>query len=125
MKEAKRILHRTQDSANPHSHRAIVCIICDWFIIGTETIRKLTNDQISKHSNRLSIQTYESYHGQVLKPKLRKQYQVNIDGLKLKMCSYHLDQGNITMVMPLVSAATKECAQTWKTREPDPIFHSK
>jgi hypothetical protein len=82
MKEAKRILHRTQDSANPHSHRAIVCIICDWFIIGTETIYKLTNNQISQLSNRLSVKTYESYHGQVLKPEVRKQYQGNFDNLK-------------------------------------------
>jgi hypothetical protein len=29
MKEAKQILHKTQDSANPQCHRAIVCIICD------------------------------------------------------------------------------------------------
>jgi hypothetical protein len=87
MKEAKRMLHRTQDSANPHSHRAIVCITCDWFIIGTETIHKLTNDQISQHINRLSVQTYKSYHGQVLKPKVRTQYQVNIDGLKAMLLS--------------------------------------
>ncbi len=82
MKKAKWILHRKQYPANPHCHRTIVCITCDQFIIGTETIHKLTNDQISKHSNRLSVQTYESYHGQVLKPKLRKWYQVNVDGLK-------------------------------------------
>ncbi len=56
MKKAKQILHRTQEPANPHCHRAIVHIICDRFIIGTETIRKLTNDQISKHSKRLSVQ---------------------------------------------------------------------
>jgi hypothetical protein len=61
---------------------AVVCITCGWFIIGIETIHKLTNNQNSKHSNRLSVQTYKSYHGQVLKPELRKQYQVNIDGIK-------------------------------------------
>jgi hypothetical protein len=31
MKEAKQILHRTQNPTNPQSHRAIVCIICDQF----------------------------------------------------------------------------------------------
>ena len=35
-KEAKQFLHRTQDPENPPKHRAIVCIICDRFIIGTE-----------------------------------------------------------------------------------------
>ncbi len=39
---------------------------------GTETIHKLANDQISQHSNRLSVKTYKSYCGQVLKPKVRK-----------------------------------------------------
>ncbi len=40
MMETKKILHMTQDTANtPHKHRAIVCIICDCFIIGTDTIQ--------------------------------------------------------------------------------------
>ncbi len=37
-KEAKQFLHRTRDPANLHQHRATVCIICDRFIIGIETI---------------------------------------------------------------------------------------
>jgi hypothetical protein len=82
MKETKQILHRTQDPANPHCHRAIVCTICDWFIIGIETIHKLTNNQISQLSNRLSVKTYKSYHGQVLKSKVRKQSQVYVNDLK-------------------------------------------
>jgi hypothetical protein len=82
MKKAKQILHKTQDPANPHFHRATVCIICDQFIIGTEMIHKLSNNQISQHSNRLSVQTHESYHGQVLKPEVRKRNQVNVNGLK-------------------------------------------
>ncbi len=63
MKEAKQILHRTQHPTNPHSHKAIVCIICDWFIIGTEKNHKLSRYQISQHSNRLSVKTYEAYYG--------------------------------------------------------------
>ncbi len=49
-KEAKQFLHRTQDPANPHQHRATVCIICDCFIIGTETIHKLIKEDIGAHS---------------------------------------------------------------------------
>jgi hypothetical protein len=45
-KEAMKFLHRTKDPANPHKHRAIVCIICNCCIIGTEAIRKLTKEQI-------------------------------------------------------------------------------
>ena len=29
IKEAKKYLHRTQDSLNPHKHKSIVCVICD------------------------------------------------------------------------------------------------
>ena len=35
-KEAMKFLHRTKDPKNPHKHRAIVCIICDRCIIGTD-----------------------------------------------------------------------------------------
>ena len=77
MKEAKQILQRTQNPTNPHSHKAIVCIICDRFIIGTEKIHKLSSYQISQHSNRLSVKTYETYYGVELKDELRKQYKVN------------------------------------------------
>ena len=71
MKEAKQILQRTQNPTNPHSHKAIVCIICDRFIIGTEKIHKLSRNQISQHSNRLSVKTYETYYGVELKNELR------------------------------------------------------
>ena len=82
IKEAKHILHRTQNNQVPHSHRAIVCIICDCFIIGIETIHKLKIDQIAKHRERLSVKKYEEYYGQALKAEVIKQYQVNIEGLK-------------------------------------------
>ena len=61
-KEAKQFLHRTQDPANPHMHRATVCIICDRFIIGIETIHKLTKEDICAHSKRLGVKSYEEYY---------------------------------------------------------------
>jgi len=61
-KEALKFLHRTKDLKNPHKHRAIVCIICDRCIIGTEAIRKLTKEQISLHKKRLSVDSYEEYY---------------------------------------------------------------
>ncbi len=77
MKEAKLFLHRTRDPAHPHMHRAIVCIICDRFIIGTETIHKLTKDDIWAHSGRLGVKSYEEYYHLTLKAKVKKQYQVH------------------------------------------------
>ncbi len=82
MNEAKQIFHRTQNPTNPQSHRAIVCIICDWFIIGTEKIHKHSSYRIPQHTNRLSVKTYKTYHGVELKNELKKQYQVNEDKLR-------------------------------------------
>ena len=75
-KEAKQFLHRTQDLGNPHRHRAIVCIICDRFIIGTETIHKLTKEHIRAHSERLGIKSYEEYYQTTLKTEVKRQYHV-------------------------------------------------
>jgi hypothetical protein len=62
MKESLKYLHRTKDFENPLKHRAIVCIICDRFIIGTEAIHKLTKEQILLHERRLSVASYEEYY---------------------------------------------------------------
>jgi hypothetical protein len=76
MKEAKQFLHRTRDPANPHMHRATVCIICNRFIIGTETIHKLTKEDIGAHSGRLGIKSYKEYYQTTLKAEVKRQYQV-------------------------------------------------
>ena len=76
MKEAKQFLHRTRDPANPHMHRAIVCIICDRFIIGTETIHKLTKADIGKHSGRLGVKSYKEFYQTTLKDEVKRQYRV-------------------------------------------------
>jgi hypothetical protein len=75
-KEAKHFLHRTQDSRNLHKHKATVCIICDCFIVGTETIHKLTKEDIGTHSERLGVKSYEEYYQTALKAEVKKQYQV-------------------------------------------------
>ncbi len=75
-KEAKQFLHRTRDPANPHQHRATVCTICDCFIIGIETIHKLTKENICAHSKRLGVKSYEEYYQTTLKAEVKKQYQV-------------------------------------------------
>jgi hypothetical protein len=71
-KEAKQFLHRTQDPANPHQHRATVCIICDCFIIGIETIPKLTKGDTRAHSKRLGVKSYEEYYQTTLKAEVKK-----------------------------------------------------
>ena len=75
-KEAKQYLHRTQDAENPHMHRAIVCIVCDRFIIGTETIHKLTKEDIGVHSGRLGVKSYKEFYQTTLKDEVKRQYRV-------------------------------------------------
>ncbi len=63
-KKAKQFFYRTRDPANPHKHRATVC--------GTETIHKLTNEDICAHSERLGVKSYEEYYQTTLKAKVKK-----------------------------------------------------
>ena len=74
--EAKQYLHRTQDAENPHMHRAIVCIECDRFIIGMETIHKLTKEDIGVQSGRLGVKSYKEFYQTTLKDEVKRQYQV-------------------------------------------------
>jgi len=82
IKEAKHILHRTKHPDNPNRHRAIVCVICDCFVIGTEKICKLKPEQISSHGHRLSVKSYEEWYETKIKPELIKQYHINAEGLQ-------------------------------------------
>ncbi len=85
MKESVKFSHQTKKPENPHKHRAIVCIICDCCIIGTEAIHKLTKEQILLHKNSLSVESYEEYYETKLKSEVTKQYEV--DGLKCMLLS--------------------------------------
>ncbi len=114
IKEAKNYLHRTQDSFNPHKHRSIVCVVCDLFIIGTETIYYLSKNNISAHGRRLSVESYERYYDTKLKPEVRNQYVIN--DVDLKVCFFPHDHGKLQKDIrhaPVVSVA---CNQTWQTR---------
>ena len=72
MKESVKYLHRKKDSENPHKHRAIVCIICNHCIIGTEAINNLTKEQILLHEKSVSVESYEEYYETKLKYEVKK-----------------------------------------------------
>jgi hypothetical protein len=87
IKEAKKYLHRSQDSFNPHKHKSIVCVVCDQFIIGTETIYYLSKNNINAHGRRLSVESYERYYDTKLKHEVRNQYVINDVHLKVLLLS--------------------------------------
>ena len=53
VKEGLQALHRTVDEDDPSRHRADVCIICDCFISGTDSIKYLKASEIRKHKSRI------------------------------------------------------------------------
>ncbi len=105
MKESVKFLHQTIHPENLLKHRAIVCIICDHCMIGTEAIHKLTEEQILLHKKRLSVENYEEYYEIKLKSQVTKQYEV--DGLKK----------GIAMGMQPVQFVTVECKHQWQPKK--------
>ncbi len=53
-----------------------MCIICDRFIIGTETIYKLTKEDSGSHSGRLGVKSSDKYYQTTRKDEVKRQYQV-------------------------------------------------
>jgi hypothetical protein len=80
-KEALKFLHRTQNSGRPHKHKSIMCVICDRFIIGIETIHYLLKESITEHSHRISVKGYETYYGK-LTDEVKHQYMINDGNLR-------------------------------------------
>lgn len=97
VKEGKQALHRTVDENDPSSHRANVCIICDCFIIGTDSIKYLKANDIRKHKSRIGVDSYNAYYKTTLHPDLVKHYKVpGLDGLLLSPSSKKTDNGYVT-----------------------------
>ena len=108
-KEATQFLFRTQDPSNPHKHRATGCIICDCFIIGIETIHKLTKEDILAHSKRLGLKSYEEFYETTLKAEAKKQYEVHgLQDMLLSPGSRKYPDGYATC-----SYVTPECSHRW------------
>ena len=69
-------------------HQALVCITCDQFIIGIETIHEITKKRILNNKHRLSVEKYELFHGE-LNPIVVGQYTVDgLEGMLLSPRSF-------------------------------------
>jgi hypothetical protein len=65
-------------------HRALVCIVCDRFIIGMEPVFGITSEKLRKHTHRIGVASYNEYYGTTLKSELVRQYSVEgLSGLLL------------------------------------------
>lgn len=97
VKQAKQALHRTVDEDDPSRHKANVCIICDCFITGTDSIKYLKANEIRKHKRRISVDSYEAYYKTKLPQDLVEHYRVpGLDGMLLSPSSKKTNNGYVT-----------------------------
>ncbi|KAL7524887.1 hypothetical protein ACHAXR_002212, partial [Thalassiosira sp. AJA248-18] len=59
--EALKYLHRTQ-VGDTNRHQAHVCVVCDCYIIGTETVKRLNQKQLKVHEERLGVEKYKKFY---------------------------------------------------------------
>jgi hypothetical protein len=71
-KEALKFLHET-NMLKILTNINQLCVICDRFIIGTETIHYLSKESIIEHNHRISVKSYETYYGK-LSNEVKHQY---------------------------------------------------
>ena len=76
-KRAIDCLLRTAIDNDHLRHQANVCVICDEVIIGTEEVCSIEKEQILKHSDRLSVRSYNEFYGRNMHPELERQYQIH------------------------------------------------
>ena len=75
MKEAHKVLNRNYNEDNSFS--ANVCVICDWYIIGTEKICYVNDKILLKNESRLSVHKWKEIYSKHIPEKLRLQYKIN------------------------------------------------
>ena len=76
VRQAKKRLHRTKHPDNSSKHKIYVCVVCDYFIIGTEPLRTMSRKQLKAHKKRLGVHEYEQYHEVKLNNFQISQYHV-------------------------------------------------
>jgi hypothetical protein len=90
--EAKKLANRMECEDKKGAFQALVCIVCDHHIIGTEKICHLTKEQLLKNEHRLGVESYNEFYMKngykELHPELVKQYEVDgMTGLLLSQRS--------------------------------------
>ena len=67
IKKAQTSSIRTHKGYN--KHQALVCLVCDRLIIGTETIHLLSKEWLLMHQYRLNVKAYQDFNnGETLNP---------------------------------------------------------
>ena len=97
IKQALAKLHRSKNDDDPRLHSSYVCIVCDCFIHGTDSLCSLKRNEIKAHRHRLGVDAYENYYKTSLPEELKKQYHVpGFPGLLLSPRSRRYKGGWVT-----------------------------
>ena len=79
--EAKQLANRMEYTGEKGVFQALVCIVCDRHIIGTEQVCYLTKEQLLKNKLRLGVESYNKFYMEngytQLHPELVEQYRVD------------------------------------------------
>jgi len=79
--KAKQLANRMECTGEKGAFQALVCIVCDRQIIGTEQVCYLTKEQLLKNKLRLGVESYNKFYMEngykKLHPELVKQYEVD------------------------------------------------
>ena len=79
--EAKQLANRMECTGKKGVFQALVCIVCDRHIIGTEKVCHLTKDRLLKNKLRLGVENYNKFYTdngyRPLHLELVKQYEVD------------------------------------------------
>ena len=76
LQAALKYLTRTKIEGTTNEHQACVCVVCDSFIIGTEKICYLSEEELVHKSSYLDVNYLESMTNKKLPSLLRNQYKV-------------------------------------------------
>jgi hypothetical protein len=116
IKQALEKLHWTKNDDDPRLHSSYVCIICDCFIHGTDSVCSLKANEIKAHRQRLSVDAYENYYKTSFPEEFKKQYHVaGFPGLFLSPRSRRYKGGWVTC--PLCRSSMRPSNAT-KTNPP-------
>jgi hypothetical protein len=70
----------------------LVCILCDHFIIGTESVHSITPNRLKKHQHSNGVESNDEYYNVILRQELINQY--SIEGLSGLLLSLRARQTN-------------------------------
>ena len=73
-KEAYEYINRTKNEDGSHS--GIVCVCCEWFIIGVEPVNWISETNLLENKHRLSTDIWEQIYECKIPTKLKEQYEV-------------------------------------------------